>query len=32
MPVFQVYGSMSPIAHIVNVGSAAKESLANNTV
>ncbi|XP_042061953.1 LEC14B protein-like isoform X2 [Salvia splendens] len=25
-----VYGSMSPIAHIVNVGSAAKESLANN--
>ncbi|XP_042035039.1 LEC14B protein-like isoform X2 [Salvia splendens] len=32
-PLFQkhVYGSMSTIAYIVNVGSAAKESLANNT-
>lgn len=29
---FQVYASMSPIVHIVNVGSAETESLANVTV
>lgn len=32
VPVFQVYASMSPIVHIVNVGSATKESLANVNV
>lgn len=32
MSLLQVYASMSPIVHIVNIGSAATESLANITV
>ena len=30
--LFQVYSSMSPLVHIVDIGSAAIESLANVTV
>lgn len=30
--IFQVYASMSPIVHMVNVGSSQTESLANVTV
>ena len=30
--ILQVYASLSPVAHIVNVGSAATESVANITV
>lgn len=32
MEKLQVYASMSPMVHIVNVGSAATESVANITV
>ena len=32
MEKLQVYASMSPMVHIVNVGSAATESVANTTV
>lgn len=32
MSLLQVYASMSPIVHIVNIGSAATESRANITV